>query len=263
MGYGVKRVFRSRKGDKGAQYHLPPLRGSRLFHDPENPRLDMFPDPDAKGVNRSQIGRYGDDNAKHRPFPLVLLRAAHQVSQGLYYNPLDYSLTRRMKEGDPQKIYSQAREALAKLSATMIMHYNIGYGMIGKVDSKGRFCHMTLLELASRAGLNYERAKRAMQIMRDKGAVKVSKQYEKNDDGSFSGYASIKTLTHGFWAMFGFGEWIKEERKKRYKKRMKAEAAGEDSSPAPVLKREKVMADMCANASREQAVAIAKAALNA
>ena len=125
--YGLKWLINSRKGDKGSHYRVnaASLRGSRLWHDPEHPKLDMFEDPDAEGVDRALIGRYGHKPKGARAFPLILLRAAFQVANGLYHKPLEYTLTRRWNEktGAYHQRYSQAREALSKLTETMVMNY--------------------------------------------------------------------------------------------------------------------------------------------
>jgi len=255
-----KQIFRSRKGNKGNKYRYYPVRGSRNFHDPADPKIDMFPDPGENGPHRGEIGRYG---GKGKQFPLVLLRAAHFVANELFYNPLNYVLTRRLGEDDskPRKVYSQRREALAKLASTMIMRYSIGYGMVGKVDKHGEFQHISLADLASYSGLSYDRAKRALEVLRRKGAVKTSRIVEKNDDGSYSSRISVKHLTRGFWEMFGFFSWIKKEREKLYKKRKKGGESQQYEAPASM--REQAMGEMVAAAVGERVIKEALAGLNA
>jgi hypothetical protein len=217
----IKFLFNKRKGECGKKYRInvPGLRGSSVFHDKRSPKLDMFPDPDLKCINRAAIGRYGRET-QAKPFPLMLMRAAHTAAQELYYNPLDYSVTRRVnEEGKARKIYSQRREAMAKVAATLIMHTSLEYGMVGKIGPNGKFWHMSLKDIASHAGVHIARAKRAMRTLKEKGALTISKQYEKLDDKTYEGHNSIRHLTDGFWAMFGLAEWAKHERKKRYKAR--------------------------------------------
>lgn len=240
-----KQVYRERKGDNGNWVKHYPLNsllnGMGIKHDPKNPRFDDIVDPDGLTLaDRAKIGRYGS-TGKHRSFPLILLKASAFFVNEIYYKPLEYSLTRYFNDdGVPYKVKSQRREAIAKLGAAMIMHYNIGYGMIGKPGKDGEFIHYSVESLASFAGLSYDRAKRAFQVFRDKGCLTCKKIVEENDDGSFVSRSYVKHLTFGFWDMLGFGKWIKKERKKRYKKSM--ENAG--SEPKTLTKRERVMGAM-------------------
>ena len=232
-----------------ARIYAPGLRGSRMFHDPKAPGLEVFADPDAKGVNRAAIGRYGDVG-EFKPFPLMLLRAAHVVTQQVYYNPLDYSISRRVNtDGVPRRRYSQYRAALAKVVGTLIMHTSLEYGMVGKVRN-GKFYHMSLKAIASHAGVGYESAKRVLRVLREKGAMKVGKQFKTLSDNQFEGHNSIRHLTRGFWEMFGFGKWMREEQKKRSAAR-RDQAEGKPATTETKLlnekwepKREKVMGVM-------------------
>lgn len=259
----VKFLFNRRKTKEGKNFsgdkyriNAPGLRGSRLFHDPRKPKFDMFPNPDLQCINRAAIGRYGKETDA-RAFPLVLMRAAYVAVTELYDNPLDYSVTRRVDEqGKPRKIYSQMREAIAKVSATLIMHTSLEYGMVGKLK-KGVFYHMSLKEIASHAGVHVGRAKRAMRILKEKGALTIGKQYEQLDKTTYEGHNSIRHLTAGFWAMLGLEDWKENERKKRSKAK-KAVEKGEDSKHTALLakpykpKREVAMDNMQTRANNSK-----------
>lgn len=252
----VKFLTRKRKASPGKAYrgdsyrvNAPGLRGSSVFHSPTSPKIEMFADPDVSPGERRAIGRYGEVGS-FKSFPLILLKAASVASKEVYNNPLDYSIARRTdSEGVSRRRYSQFREAASKVIATLIMHTNIEYGMVGKVH-KGQFYHMSLQEIATHAGVGYERAKRVIRVLRDKGALKVSKQFERLTENSFEGHNSIRHLTQGFWAMFGFGQWMKHEKSKRSGAR-RAKSSGEVAVENESLladkwepKREKVMAQM-------------------
>jgi len=93
----------------------------------------------------------------------------------------------------------------------------------------GEVTGLTMSDIASRAGIGLTRCERAMRDLKSQRLVTVAKRSEKQDDGSYKGFAAIRTITKRVFEFIGLSgalekayQWKKSQRNKKEFKKSKA-----------------------------------------
>lgn len=100
---------------------------------------------------------------------------------------------------------SEGRANVCKLMAALFLNVDIHSFRVGvpdKTDNK-LFHYTTNESLAAQSGLSTKAVQRTLATLKSAGIIEMKRQYEKNDDGSYSGRASAIWLTRTFMKASG------------------------------------------------------------
>ena len=112
---------------------------------------------------------------------------------------------------------SERREAVAALLGALVQYTDLTTLKVGRPGPDGT-AGLRMVELADLAGLSLRRAERAMHDLKAAGLVRVHPIAEKQEDGSYTGLAAIRTISKHLWGVLGMGAWLSRERKAAHKR---------------------------------------------
>jgi hypothetical protein len=161
----------------------------------------------------------------HAARPKLLQEAMERLSQA--YNNKKFLKNLHFLTPKPRKKRSERMEAIIAVSQALVHYVDAWSLRVGLVTGQGEFQSFDLKFIASRAKLNIIRTRRALYDLCKAGYLKITRQYQKQDDDTYSGIASIRELTTDFFndlgidyhRLFQLQEW---KRKRQEKAQLKA-----------------------------------------
>lgn len=109
-------------------------------------------------------------------------------------------------------VRSQGRDAIVRLFSVMALNMDLATMLVARRDGD-ELHHYDLKWLAEQAGMSYDRGKRAYAWLKEQGIVTAGDPIcEEHPDGTFSGKACAKRISPSFFAYFGLGEKLKDQR---------------------------------------------------
>lgn len=151
--------------------------GNRCGHVPDAPRFFNPPD-------------------NHKRRPTVLDRAIDKL-QEVYLKVRTFSGKLATSHDDGRQVRSERREATASVAQVLLHYLDLSTLRVG-FSAGSKFIGLDLKYIAKKANLSVSRAKRAIAALIRDGYIKVSRQYKKKEDGTFSGEPSIREITVQF-----------------------------------------------------------------
>lgn len=111
------------------------------------------------------------------------------------------------------------------LMAAMAAFCDILTMRVGKPPTKQdpAFHGIRIQDLAKIAGISFTRAEEAMAVWNNTPFVKTIEVCEKQEDGTYKGYAAIRTLSPLLWKRLGLGDILKKDRAYLYQQQLKRE----------------------------------------
>jgi hypothetical protein len=192
----------------------PIMIGNRCGHIPNEPRFYLRPE-------------------NHKPRPSVLERAI-DVLMETYHWPkkllkklLGLNLSGRQKR-------SERREAISSVAQVLLHYLELVKLRVGFHDAEGKFIPLDLEYIATKAGINFIRAKRALSDLAKAGYITITRQFDKKEDGTFSGKASIREISIQFFIdlgtdiqkLFFAREWKRKQQEKAASKKANKKLKG-------------------------------------
>lgn len=202
--------------------------GNRCGHVPNDPRFYQRPE-------------------HHKLRPVVLEQSIEKIKD----------LARKPKKGlkklarhvNDRQVRSEQRESLVSVTQVLLHFLDLVTLRVG-FYSGDTFIPLDLEYIAEKAGIHYLRAKRALERLAEVGYITITRQYDKNEDGTFSGKPSIRTISIQFFMDLGIDmakfcstrEWKTKQLEKKHAKsdRKKIVAmlkAGMQFGKRPLLKK--------------------------
>ena len=166
-------------------------------HDPENMRRFTPPGTD-------------------KPRPGILLAIIARVA--VYLNDPTAIPSLNAANGSPRQQRSERREACILLLSVILYHMDLKTMRCGVLHADGTFEGIKLADYAKEAGLSLSRAEEAYADLVSAGIVRTYEIAEQLADGTFKGYAAIRTISLPLFLLFGLGVRLGYERKRLYKK---------------------------------------------
>lgn len=115
--------------------------------------------------------------------------------------------------GERQK-RSERREACGILLSCLIHRMDLVTLRVGIPDNANRIQGFTERSLSRMTGLGLRRLERAMQDLVDMELVSVHSRRERQQDGSYRGFAAIRTLSIKLFDLMGLGKKFRKQRRK-------------------------------------------------
>jgi hypothetical protein len=189
----------------------PIVIGNHCGHVPNDPRFYHRP-----------------ENHKRRPAVIEMaisaLMSAYGFPKKFLQKLLDLNPSKRRKR-------SERREAMGSVAQVMLHYIDLTTLRVGFYDASGKFIPLDLKYIAKKAGISVIRAKRAIADLEKAKYAKITRQFNKKEDGTFQGTPSIREVSVQFFIDLGIDiqrlffarEWKrkkqeKERKKKTYKK---------------------------------------------
>jgi hypothetical protein len=166
-------------------------------HDPENMRTFTPPETDKKR-------------------PGILLEIISRVT--VYLNDPTTIPTLNAANGSPHQQRSERREACILLLSVILYHMDLKTMRCGVLHADATFEGIRLKDYAEEVGLSMSRAEEAYADLVRAGIVRTYEIAELQPDGTFKGYAAIRTIKVSLFALFGLAIRLGFERKRVSKK---------------------------------------------
>ncbi len=193
------------------------MTGNRCGHVPGTPRFFRPPD-------------------HHKPRPSTLEKAICQFKD-VYRQPKRFlkKLVTVHKNGRQKR--SERREAVTSVAQVLLHYLELSTLRVGFYTDPDQFKALDLKYIAQKAGISFLRAQRAIADLVKAGYIKVSRQFNKKEDGSFDGLASIRRIAIQFFMDLGINmQQLAFERDWKRKKEEKQRAKAEKSKLSGLLK---------------------------
>lgn len=183
------------------------ITGNRCGHVPSAPRFFNPPD-------------------YHKPRPSVLEHAIARLKD-VYYQPKKFFQKLATFHPNNRQKRSERREAAVSVAQVLLHFLELSTLRVGFHAESLEFIALDLEYIAKKAGISFLRAKRAIADLVKAGYIKVSRRFDKKEDGSFAGLPSIREISIQFFIDLGIDvkqllfarDW---KRKKQEKARAKA-----------------------------------------
>ena len=165
----------------------------------------------------------------HKRRPTVLDRAIDKWTD-VYWKARKFANRLVTSHADGRRVRSERREAVAAVSQVLLHYLELSTFRVGFYTGLNQFIHLDVEYIAKKANLSFSRAKRAITALSDAGYIKVTRQYKKKEDGTFSGEPSIREIAVQFFIDLGMDvhklffarDWKrKQEQKKEAKGALK------------------------------------------
>lgn len=179
------------------------MSGNNCGHSPENPR--WFSPP------------------KQHSRPAILTKALQKI-RSYYHNPTSILPSLNFANGSDRQQRSERRESCLIILACLLHYLDLATLRVGIPQADGSFQGITMAFIIEKCGINLRRAERAIADLVAAGLITVHPYCEKLDDGTYKGFAAIRTLDLRFFTLFGLDKWLKHERRnaaERQKKRQR------------------------------------------
>ena len=179
--------------------------------------VEFYPSHDATTGNRCGHSKdrpvfFGAPES-HANRPGVLRKLGDKI-KAYYYSPRQTIPTLDLANGSDRQQRSERREGCLRILGCLAHYTDLTTLRVGIPQADGSFKGLTLSYLADKADLSLRRAERAIADLVRAGVITVHKRCEQMEDGSFKGYAAIRTVTKALFAIFGLGHWLRHERDK-------------------------------------------------
>lgn len=236
--YGVRRNPRTGEvTQKVKKFYVSPP-GNGCWHDPDamQPLIPENPynTPMGEKVNALTIDGKKYDAFGHRLRSKAQYRGVDKANE--YYTNVDVlpsmavaRRTKKAKEGKRARLHSSTgREATSRVLSALFMNVDVTTLRIGKPDyaNPKSFFYLTLDSIAAQAGVSYSRVKRVLQALVDAKAIKRSKQYTEEEDGTYTGRASAMWFTRTFIRSLGLESLYSRTAKKLHKRNKERKERG-------------------------------------
>ena len=162
-------------------------------------------------------------------------------------------------------VANEANGVKRLLSVTQVLlHYlELVTLRVGFYNGSDKFIPLDLEYIAKKAGINFIRAKRAIADLAKAGYIKITRQFDKKEDGTFNGLPSIREISIQFFIDLGIDmqklffarEWKRKKREKERAKKthkklkgmLKAVTAfgGKRSFSKKVIRRDNLICNRC------------------
>jgi hypothetical protein len=179
--------------------------GNRCGHHPALPLLGT--------LNPPKTGQGG--------LPRVITLLIEQLDQ--YYYCRGILQTLNNANGSERQQRSERAEACVCILKVLVQYMDIATMRVGIPTSKG-FTPLSLDTIASQTHMTLKRVKRAFRDLVAAGLITSVIQREKQPDGSWRSYASIKTIQRALLIPFNIIWMLEREQLRRYKQQRKKQA---------------------------------------
>lgn len=179
--------------------------GNRCGHVPNDPRFYHRPE-------------------HHKPRPGILEQAIEKIKD-LARKPkrILQKLARHLND---RQVRSEQRESLVSVMQVLLHFLDLVTLRVGFYSGLDKFIPLDLEYIAKKAGIHYLRAKRALERLADVGYITIIRQFDKKEDGTFSGKPSIRTISIQFFMDLGIDmikfystrEWKTKQLEKKHAK---------------------------------------------
>ncbi len=157
--------------------------GNRCGHVPSVPRFFVRP-------------------VQHKPRPSILASAIDKLKD-VYCRPKKFFGTLATFHPDDRQKRSERREAVASVSQVLLHYLELSTLKVGFYVDPNKFIPLDLKYIAKKAGISLSRAKRAIRDLAKAGYIKLTRQFNKKDDGTFKGLPSIREIAVQFFIDLG------------------------------------------------------------
>ena len=151
-----------------------------------------------------------------KPRPGILLEIIARVT--VYLNDPTTIPSLNAANGSASQQRSERREACVLLLSVILYHMDLKTMRCGILHVDGSFEGVKLADYAEQVGLSLSRAERAYSDLVTAGILRTYEIAELQPDGTFKGYAAIRTIKVGLFALLGLAVRLGFERKRVYKK---------------------------------------------
>jgi len=170
--------------------------GNFCGHNPLDPVL-ILPKPPKKGKGG---------------IPRTLTLCIERVTR-YFSNPRTVIPSLDLANGSLRQQRSERRESCILLMSALLKRVDLASLQVGFPTAKG-FTSYTINYLTADTGMGQKRVERALSDLKAAGIVTVTQVNKKQKDGSYKGFAAIKTLSKSLFSAFGLGVMLKKERNK-------------------------------------------------
>jgi hypothetical protein len=192
--------------DQAIKIQEPIILGNRCGHVPNDPRFYLRP-----------------ENSKTRP---SILENAIERLKDVYRRPKKFFRKLATFHPHNRQKRSERREAIASISQVLLNYLELSTLRVG-FYAETKFINLDLEYIAKKAGLNFIRGKRAIADLVKAGYIKVSRQFDKKEDGTFKGKPSIREISVQFFIDLGIDvqklfytrEWKRKKQEKLFQKK--------------------------------------------
>jgi len=165
--------------------------GNFCFHDPVHPALEMAIDMPKNSYE-------------------VIKDACERLKQ--FYKSPSMFQSLNLANGSSRKMRSERREAVVRVSQTLIKFTELATLRVGQPTSQG-FANYSYNVLVTHSGLSYSRVRRAMKDLQKAGFVSVKRLYEIDpDDRSYKGKPAVKCINVQLFEALGLGDALQTAR---------------------------------------------------
>jgi hypothetical protein len=183
------------------------ITGNRCGHVPSEPRFFNRPD-------------------HHKARPSVLEKAVERLKD-VYRQPKKFFKKLGTFHSNNRQKRSERREAVVSVAQVLLHYLELSTLRVGFHAESLEFIALDLEYIAKKAGISVLRARRALADLIRVGYLKVSRRFDKKENGSFAGFPSIREISIQFFIDLGIDakqlifarDW---KRKKQEKAKAKA-----------------------------------------
>lgn len=169
----------------------------------------------------------------HKRRPSVLGNAIEQL-KNVYRSPKKFFRKLSTFHPHDRQKRSERREAIASVSQVLLHYLELSTLRVGFFANSTKFVPLDLKYIAKQAGISISRAKRAMADLAKAGYIKLTRQFTKQDDGTFKGVPSIREIVVQFFIDLGIDvqklffsrEWKRKKDEKSLAKGAKQKLRG-------------------------------------
>lgn len=166
--------------------------------------------------------RYFTPPEKHKLHPMIIRRTIEAACR-YYVNPGILPALNAVN-GSTRQQRSERREACVALLCCLLHYTELVTLRVGIPQADGSMKGLTVPYLAQLSGLDERRAERAFKDLKAAGIITVHTICEKLDELSYKGVAAIRTVSQHLFTALGFGDWLRNERRKAAERRQKKDA---------------------------------------
>ena len=145
-----------------------------------------------------------------------------------FNNPRTVIPSLDLANGSQRQQRSERRESCILLMPALLKRVDLASLRVGFPTAKG-FKNYTVDYLAADTGMGQKRVERALSDLKAAGIVTVTQINKKQKDGSYKGFAAIKTLSKNLFSALGLGVMLKKERKKASQRQEEKEKEWEEA----------------------------------
>jgi len=127
----------------------------------------------------------------------------------------------KSRSGKSRKQRSEGREAVVLLLTAILSRMDVLTMRVGKPFENDFFRGIKLASLAEIAGISFTRAERAMAVLIKARYITSIEVCEKLEDGTYQGYAAIRTVSVKLFKRLGLGKELLHDREYMYKRQLK------------------------------------------